>query len=352
MGECFQTIQGIDAFEFLAECVTPGQTEKVMNAVMMKILDGEQKESLDVMTEALIQSYLQQNERNTQIQILSLFANKFTKEKLMEMVPGLTTFKIDAARRHAAITSPGHLLNPPKICRARLTVPKINHFIEFISSPIYHQAVGYGAKCLKLSSGIEIKAPKIVRNVIPARLIATYQNYCKDVGLSCFKRATLYNILKVCAATQKKKMYGLDNITSEGMRGMEILMKVVSRLEMFGLPSQKVEHLKHIVSHAYQHLKFKIKGHIQSSSNCVDHCSEYSLSDPKTEQHQIKCNHEHDEVCEDCSLVNKLRNEVHQSFNDVKGAIPEDIQEEITHDLDIADYNVLAWRSHCIRTVH
>ena len=54
----------------------------------------------------------QQNNRLSQMQILSLFANKHTKERLMELVPGLSVFKIDAARRHATLTFPGQLINP------------------------------------------------------------------------------------------------------------------------------------------------------------------------------------------------------------------------------------------------
>jgi hypothetical protein len=91
------------------------------------------------MTEALIEAYQQQNDRISQLQILSLFVNKLTKETLLKSIPGLTLFKIDAARKHAALTSPGQILHPPKIYRSRLSMPKVMHFIEFISCPTYHQ---------------------------------------------------------------------------------------------------------------------------------------------------------------------------------------------------------------------
>lgn len=343
-----------EAFQLITDHVTPGQSRPVLKSALNRILSESESEctSPDIMTKTLIQAYLQQNDRSTQTQILSLFASKFSKKQLMELIPGLTVFRIDAARRHAAVTSPGQLINPPKVFRTRLKMPKLVHFIEFISSPIYHQAVGYGSKSLKLSTGIEIKVPKIVRNVIASRLIATYMSYCADTGFSCFGRATLFSIVKVCVASQKKNMFGLDNITSEGMRGMETMLKVVGKLEMFGLSTDKVEQLKHVLSHANQHLKFEMKSHIQNSSSCIDHCSTYSLSDSRNPAYRGHCDHSHDETCNDCSLVNKLEGEVTMAYDSIKDMIPVDIKEEISYDIKSASSNISAWKSHCIRSVH
>ena len=77
---------------------------------------------------------------------------------------------------------------------------------------------------------MEIKVPKIVRNVIASRLIATYISYCAYSGFSCFGRAILPNILKSCVASQKKNIFGLDSIRSEGMRGSEIMLNVGFKL--------------------------------------------------------------------------------------------------------------------------
>jgi len=46
----------------------------------------------------------------TQQQILSLFAGDYTKTELLKLVPGLTKFRIDEARRHAFRTKPGELI--------------------------------------------------------------------------------------------------------------------------------------------------------------------------------------------------------------------------------------------------
>ncbi|VDI74293.1 Hypothetical predicted protein, partial [Mytilus galloprovincialis] len=150
-----------EAIQLIAQYVAPGQENNLLTDVCKKWISLKEDKP-DTMTEALIASYQQQNNRLSQMQILSLFANKHTKERLMELVPGLSVFKIDAARRHATLTFPGQLINPPKVYRSRLSMPRVMHFIEFISCPTYHQAVGYGSKTLKLSSGLEITIPKVL----------------------------------------------------------------------------------------------------------------------------------------------------------------------------------------------
>ncbi|VDI78538.1 Hypothetical predicted protein, partial [Mytilus galloprovincialis] len=275
-----------EAIQLIAQYVAPGQENNLLTDVCKKWISLKEDKP-DTMTEALIASYQQQNNRLSQMQILSLFANKHTKERLMELVPGLSVFKIDAARRHATLTFPGQLINPPKVYRSRLSMPRVMHFIEFISCPTYHQAVGYGSKTLKLSSGLEITIPKVA-----------------------------------CAASQKKNMHGLDNITSEGMRAIDILLKIVSKLEMFGLSSECVVKLKSLLDHVNQHLKFEMKGHVENKSKCAEHCSTYSLSDPTSKCFSDKCDHDHDQSCDDCSTTG------------------------------ISTLNLATWKAHCIRTVH
>ena len=145
----------------------------------------------------LVTLYNEASSWYTQQQILSLFAGDYTKTELLKLVPGLTKFRIDEARKHAFQTKPGELIEPPTITRSRLDPAKVDHFLDFISSPSFLQDVAYGTKTLKLSNGEKIDIPNVVRTVISSRLIQLYQTYCLE---SCFKplgRSTLFNILKV-----------------------------------------------------------------------------------------------------------------------------------------------------------
>ncbi|CAG2233580.1 unnamed protein product [Mytilus edulis] len=188
----------------------------------------------------------------------------------MTLIPGVTMSKIDAARKHANLKKTGQMLNTPRIYRMRISQPQLMHFVEFISSPMYHQAVGYGSKTLQLSSGLEMTIPKVVRNIITSRLITCYTAYCKDQGYETFSRSTLYNILNCCVASLKKNLHGLDNITADGMKAVENITDVISRLQTFGLEEEKADKLRQMIYSANQHLKFEMKGHLSSESTCID----------------------------------------------------------------------------------
>ena len=142
--------------------------------------------------------YNEANSWYTQQQILSLFAGDYSKTELLQLVPGLTKFRIDEARKHAFKTKPGQLIEPPIITRTRLDPVKVDHFLDFISSPSFLQDVVYGTKKLKLSSGEKIEIPNVVRTVISSRLIQVYQTYCVETSFKPLGRSTLFNILKVC----------------------------------------------------------------------------------------------------------------------------------------------------------
>ena len=67
-------------------------------------------------------------------QILSMFAKHFSKKELREMIPGLSKWQIDQARRHVAEEGPGQPVVSQPIKRTRLDPVKTNHFINFIAS--------------------------------------------------------------------------------------------------------------------------------------------------------------------------------------------------------------------------
>jgi hypothetical protein len=344
-----------NAVHVLLEYIVPGQTHKILPELAKKHTESSNElQNQDVLTQALIKAYLDQDDRLNQIQILSLFAHKFSKEKLLKLVPGLTIAKIDAARKHGALESPGQIIHKPKICRMRLSMPKVLHFIQFISSPSYHQVVGYGSKKLELSTGVEIHIPKVVRNIISSRLINMYMSYCKDQEYTALSRSTLYNILKVCAASQKKNLHGLDNITADGLKAVEVLERIISSLETFGLSAERAEELRSLVASINQHLKFEIKSHLSTNSTCIDHCTTYSLSDPNCDAFRMKCDHEHTTGCDDCTLVDRTLFEVTREFEDCfsNEHFPKDIAEEINFEINQSKMNISAWKSHCVRTVH
>ena len=86
-------------------------------------------------------------------QILSLFVTDYSKTELLALIPGLSKWRIDKARKHAFQTKPGQPIDPPRITRCHLDAVKVDHFLDYLSSPSFLQDVAYGTRTLKLENG-------------------------------------------------------------------------------------------------------------------------------------------------------------------------------------------------------
>ena len=103
--------------------------------------------------------------------------------ELLTLIPGIIKWRIDEARKHAFLNEPGKQIQPPQIKRRRLHPAKVDHFLDFVSSPSFFlQDVVYGTKKLKLSDGDTLEIPNVVRTVI-ASVIAFKQYNCLNCTL-------------------------------------------------------------------------------------------------------------------------------------------------------------------------
>jgi hypothetical protein len=208
---------------------------------------------------------------------------------------------------------------------------------------MYLHTVGFGSKHLRLSSGLEVKIPKVIRTMIASRLIAEYTAYCQDNDIVSPSRATLYKMVKVCAASQLKSLHGLDNLASEGELGIATMVKVVEKLSDFGLKDGKVREFKDQLQAVKLHLKNDFKSHLNRTSPCIEHCIQYALS-------ESKCDHQHSESCTSCREVKNLTSEVTRCLESVQ--CETNIKEQIQHDVELSCEKILNWRDHCIRAVN
>ena len=328
--------------------IAPGQEEVLLKEISSLKTDVGPG---DHITHQLKEAYYATSDKRTQLQILSLFVKNYTKQQLLQMIPSLTSSKIDAARKHASLTGPGQILNPPKIFRIRLTRPKLLHFLEYVSMPSISQVLGFGCTYLHLSNGEKVQVPKVIRNAVNARIIDSYQSYCKESNIQTFSRASLYRILKACRATKKKAMHGLDNTTALGMSAMETLLKTVTRLTEYGLDTDAKQNLIETINICNQHLKFDAKSHFAQSSSCGSHCSTHALSDPLEKCFSSTCEHSHTDLCSTCNIADTVGSLVSEAGRTLR--IPsKEITEEIQHEIDVAAKYIKDWKAHLLRTVH
>ena len=188
------------AVEIVLNAIAPGNSSWLLQQVLskhqrMQGTDATFKE--DAIVARLVALYNDANSWSTRQQILSIFASNYSKTELLQLVPGLTKFRIDEARKHAFQTKPGQPIEPPTITRTRLDPVKLDYFLDFISSPTFLQDVAYGMKTLKLSSGENVEIPNVVRTVISSRLVQLYLSYCAESSFEPLGRSTLFSIIKV-----------------------------------------------------------------------------------------------------------------------------------------------------------
>ncbi|XP_071144033.1 uncharacterized protein [Mytilus edulis] len=334
------------ACEIVCECIAPAQGIELLTQVYqsMKLKTAETKQK-DAVTDTIISAYRKAEDYTTKVQILSLIVEKYSKSELLSFIEGLTIYKIDAARKYASTHGTGQYVTPPKITRLRLSKQKIHHFIEFISAPCYLQVVGFGSRHLKLSSGLTVKVPKVIRTMIASRLITAYNNYCKDNSILPPCRATQYKIIKACAASQLKSLHGLDNYISDGMESIDTLKKVVSNLGTKGLQSSKVSDLIQSLDTLKIHLKNEFRSHLSTESDCSQHCMHFALSEKG-------CEHTHSNICQPCDRMYQIKDEIQNVMTSNFSNIEIQEKEELEHDILISTEKIWAWRDHSIRTVN
>ena len=100
-------------------------------------------------------------------------------------------------KKHAFLNEPGQQIEPPQIKRSKLHPAKVDHFLDFVSSPAFLQDVAHGTKKLRLYDGDLLEIPNVVRTVIASRLVQLYTSYCSETGFEPLDRSTLFNILQV-----------------------------------------------------------------------------------------------------------------------------------------------------------
>ena len=87
-------------------------------------------------------------------------------------------------------------------------------------------------------------------------------------------------LLKDCPAQEKKALQGLDNISADGLCGVEKLENVIRKLGERGKSSEWATGLINLLMAFKSYPKDIYRLHVSSSSRCPDHCSTFALSDP------------------------------------------------------------------------
>ena len=178
---------------------------------------------------------------------------------------------------------------------------KVDHFVEFTNRPYFYQDVSYSSKTLILDGGERIEMPNVVRTVTRSTMIEQYLEYCKAQSHEPLSKSTLFKILEVREASQRKSLQGLHNTAADVAAAFQTLETLVETIEKGGMEKQWCLDVRRKLRDAKRYLKTDFRVHCQPrDSTCADHCRHFALSDPVDADFQQPCSHEHGFSCDDC----------------------------------------------------
>ena len=183
--------------------------------------------------EALTLAYRQAPTKSLKTQILSIYALRFTSREpkaIHTPFKKLSDRQIKKVRSHAKTVGVGLPVENIPYYRVRIDKSKLEHFLSFVDQPYFDQAVSFGTKTVKLDSGQRMVMPNIVRTVGRSTMIEQYR--CREEEYQPLGKSTLYRILKVRDASQRKSLWGLDNTAASGEEGFDTVSKI--ELEQYG----------------------------------------------------------------------------------------------------------------------
>ena len=139
-------------------------------------------------------------------------------------------YRFNIARHHVLLHGRGANVPVAENKKIKVLPPQLDHFLAFITSSYVMQDLPLGEKTLKLSSNTEIKIPKVVRTMISEQNVQQYQSYCHETGFVPMSGSTLYRILKVCSASVRRSLQGLDHVSAKGAKAFDELAAVIENL--------------------------------------------------------------------------------------------------------------------------
>ena len=183
-----------------------------------------------VLMDALTECYKKATSWQTRRQILSVMVDKVTLPTLQRWIPELTRYRFNVAKRHLLLYGRGCDVPQKPIARMYVPPERLEHFLCFITSPHVIQELPFGETKMTLSTKETIIVPNVIRTLIPSRIVEQYQAICNETGFTPLSRTMLYKILRVCSASIRKSLQGLDYFSASEAKAIEDLQEIADKI--------------------------------------------------------------------------------------------------------------------------
>ncbi|KAK3700601.1 hypothetical protein QZH41_010510 [Actinostola sp. cb2023] len=262
----------------------------------------------------------------------------------------LSDRQIRKARLHITAQGPGTPTIKKTQHRVRIDKAQLDHFLEFTTRPYFYQDVAYGSRTIKLDSGEELPMPNVVRTVARCTIIHQYLEFCMETEFEPMSRSTMWRVLEVQEASQRKSLQGLDNTAADGADGFEALLKIVDNLEEVGSNTEWCSLTRKKLHAGKLYLKTNYRAHCQNdSSQCPDHCRPFALSDPEDSDYKTVCDHTHDLACTDCESLADAVQDVQSEIRNNSSRLGKEKEEDLQYDANAATKKIFDWKAHVLR---
>lgn len=179
---------------------------------LFKLVQQPEEKTISEELLSLIMAYKNAPTKNIKTQILSLYAYNYSFERLKELhepFEKLSNRQIRKAREHSKKVGSGIPSQKKVSHRVRIDMVKLEHFLGFIDRPYFYQDVAFGTRKIKLENGETLTMPNVIRTVTRATMIAQYMEFCQNENFDPLSRSSLYRVLRVRQASQRKSLSGM-----------------------------------------------------------------------------------------------------------------------------------------------
>lgn len=184
-------------------------------------------------------------------------------------------------------------------------------------------------------------------------MISQYLSFCDEDGFEPLSRATMFRVLKVREASQRKSLQGLDNTSADGAESFHRITRIVDDLEeQFGVNKEWCSDVQNGLHKAKCYLKTEYRVHCREEERaCADHCRKWALSDPADEDFNYQCLHDHNVKCDSCEELKTVIQSVEEKINELSSSMNNKEQhDDLLYDFNKSVNSIKEWKCHILRS--
>ncbi len=164
--------------------------------------------------------------------------------------------------------------------------------------------------------------------------------------------STYYKILRLIRPSIRTSVHGLDYKTNAGLECFEKLADMLRKLkEHEVIDDEQFETYKERLLYGKSYLRGDYKYHAKMTSPVADHCRTFALSDSEDPKFQVTCNHNHDQVCQNCQII-KNTLEVIQNLVAEANVLDAREKDLMQNDFQRCLTNIEEMKNHRLRAIH